>query len=139
MSKPASTDLVKKDPTSESTAWPWDRSPEKLIWEDPDSRLTCFVDRCHEGGRSWWHGYVEVGRNHPASGMWDDDEHLIQIDVHGGVTYSGPNPLSREPGTTWRIGFDCNHGREDHGLSLQYVVRECTKLARQLYEMAKPD
>lgn len=62
----------------------------------------------------WGNGYVAVPPGHPLHGMFYND---IDIDIHGGLTYSGPTD-NWQPGTLpeelvgkdyWAIGFDTAH------------------------------
>lgn len=115
----------------------WDQEPNMLLWEDPTTRLACLALRNtpEVGERVYWRGYVAVPEGHAAfKAPWDDD--LIEgLDVHCGVTYAGPDPLSgRSLSETWWLGFDCAYGRECR--DLRYVVRQCAHLARQLRESA---
>jgi hypothetical protein len=70
-------------------------------------------------------GYVRLPLGHPWHGQ--DRESLTLIDVHGGITYSGPDevPLGDEGHNAWWIGFDCSHARDlpDLDLPMEPAVR----------------
>lgn len=58
-----------------------------------------------------WCGYVRVPKGHPA---YAQDYDNIDVDVHGGLTYSA-NDFPIDDGELieegfWWIGFDCAHG-----------------------------
>jgi hypothetical protein len=63
-----------------------------------------------------WCGYVAVPPGHPWHGKsWHGDD-FPEIEVHGGVTFSGAcegdvchKPEPGEPDDVWWQGFDCNH------------------------------
>jgi hypothetical protein len=115
----------------------WDREPNMVLWEDPTTRLACLALRNTPDGdeRVYWRGYVGVPETHPAfKAPWDDGL-IDSLDVHGGVTYAGPDPLlDRKQSDTWWLGFDCAYGLECR--DLRYVVGQCAHLARQLWESA---
>ena len=93
-------------------------------------------------------GYVSVPAEHPMFGKHYDD---VEVDVHGGLTYS-----KAEDGA-WCFGYDCAHldDAKDPALmsdeykkvfrnwpdtggtikTLDFCVGECESLAKQLGEM----
>lgn len=89
-------------------------------------------------------GYVRVPDDHPLHGVdWSEaDFPEADLEVHGGVTFTGPHPLTD---SGWWIGFDCAHAGDAFGSegfriegvhrSLEYVIAECEKLARQIKEI----
>jgi len=91
-------------------------------------------------------GYVDLPSTHPWAGKHYSDESLCNVDVHGGLTYSGWT----EDGL-YRIGFDCYHyGDYSPGLKmplnsgaeyrdLGYVENECIRLAQQALEARGDD
>lgn len=102
-------------------------------------------------------GYVQVPQNHPLHAVEymqktealprdaDGDRIApeIHFDVHGCITYSDDHCPTMEPEEgEWWFGFDCGHvgdatmlslpGSGDVKRSLEYVVGQCEKLARQI-------
>src|SRR5262245_10708664 len=111
----------------------WDQEPNMLLWEVPTTQLAWLALRNTPGGdeRAYWCGYVGIPEGRPAFKATWDYGLIDSLDVHGGVTYAGPNPLlDRRLSETWWLGFDCAHGRECR--DLRYVVGQCAHLARQL-------
>lgn len=103
-------------------------------------------------------GYVGVGPDNPVFGDDYDSSVLENIIIHGGLTYAGGHGSYPVETTTptWWLGFDCAHlgdvsysgipeiddnpGYDWDGSpaifrSLEYCVRECEYLARQLSEL----
>ena len=104
-------------------------------------------------------GYVGVPSEHPLFGLnYDEIYSKFNIDVHGGLTFSGPGndpdgfPSKREQ---WFFGFDCAHVGDAKDLTImndeyrrafvtcpmidrgtikttEFVIRECISLANQL-------
>jgi hypothetical protein len=147
------------------TGWdsgPWDKEPDKVQWQDPDTGMPCLAVRNGHIGN--WCGYVGVAESHPFFGLDDSDE-KIDVQVHGGLIFSGfcaendkehgicHRPDPGEPDRVWWFGFDCCHafdlapgltatirkcGIDRFGIpgdkyrSLSYVKRECAELAKQL-------
>jgi hypothetical protein len=70
--------------------WPageWDNEPDKKQWLDKTTGLPCLIVRNNYGTLC---GYVGVPKSHPLHGkgyqsLYDDN---IDIDVHGGLTFS---------------------------------------------------
>lgn len=90
---------------------------------DPDSPHNVFKDN-----RMVWHcGYITVPEGHPCAGLFYDD---VDVKIHGGLTYSSERTF----------GFDTNHGWEkpEHQ-TLEYLKKQCRKLAKQLKEMEGED
>lgn len=52
-------------------------------------------------------GYVGISKD-DASGLYGEDYEEILVDCHGGLTFAGEHPLSKNPDIWW-IGFDCAH------------------------------
>ena len=89
-------------------------------------------------------GYVQVSNDSPLFGMNYDQ---VPVECHGGLTYSDvANDGSDYPVKSdgWWFGFDCWHA--DDGLigggtperperSLDYVVKQCESVAKQLVEI----
>lgn len=80
-----------------------------------------------------WNGYVSLPYSHPKFGC--RERAFIYIKVHGGVTYAaGSHRLG--DGNLWLIGFDTWHGWDiSNPKSLEWVISETRRLARQLKEM----
>lgn len=139
--------------TIDKSAWrrgEWDNEPDKVQWQDEATGLPCLVKR--NGMVGILCGYVGVDSSHPHYGKGYSE--LIDIDVHGGLTYAAGCshgdettnichiPSEGEPDNVWWFGFDCNHCFDfapgmpymgDGGYrNLAYVKSVCTQLARQL-------
>jgi hypothetical protein len=79
------------------------------LWRHYD--LWCLVILTDLGHRC---GYVGVPPGHPANAQFYDD---VPVDVHGGLTWAGPNAefwnraLENSDGVPdlWYLGFDCGH------------------------------
>ena len=84
-------------------------------------------------------GYVAIPPEHPH--YMQDYNNIEDIEVHGGLTYSGPAPdnvgkLTKEQRRLWWLGFDTAHAQDkDHPKDEAYVTVECCRLARQLFEL----
>ena len=72
----------------------------------------------------WWTGYVE--------NVDKKEIDTDQIEVHGGVTFNGGYPLGTTAGE-W-IGFDLNHFDDTGEESIDYVIEQCERLAREINE-----
>lgn len=145
-------------------SWPsgeWDGEPDKVQWEDAETKAPCLAVRNPRIGH--WCGYVGVPPAHPMHGKNYDD---ADVDVHGGLTFSDacrPHadeshgichvPGEGEEHNVWWFGFDCAHAGDtspnackmaaDLGYpftihpgeryrTLAYVQHECAQLAKQL-------
>lgn len=76
------------------------------------------------------------------------DELFYDIDVHGGVAYTGTleNPYAKDIRHNYVVGFDCNYApgrkypdcykvsKKDYK-DMNFVISECKKLAKQLKDM----
>lgn len=98
----------------------------------------------------YWNGYVGVPSDHP----WfkkDYNEALCghpgcyehtperEIDVHGGLTYSGDGKHFGGLGEYWWFGFDTGHSFDDPHFGgwtkdEKFVRIQCENLAKQLLE-----
>lgn len=127
---------------------------DKAIWTDEPDKLE-FVYRglqCQVRRHSRLKhlcGYVGVGKDHPAFGK-NYQELDDSIDVHRGLTFSCdilPGDMRQSAGPWW-FGFDCAHAGDfipiapvqpDSHLcvyrTMEYVRRECEKLAEQLADL----
>lgn len=82
-------------------------------------------------------GYVEIPKNHPA---FNKDYSELQIDCHGGLTFSGKlydlkdNPIVLNSG--WWIGFDCGHFSNDYIPFMQFLLNRYDKISIKNYKNA---
>lgn len=80
----------------------------------------------------WFCGYVVIPETHPLHRVEYDDTYNsnMDIEVHGGLTYSGDHILkSRE----WCLGFDCNHFMDTPDVQDEaYTKNEVIKMIEQL-------
>lgn len=113
---------------------PWESEPDEQLWRDDPSGFLCWARR---GPLDHWCAYVGVPEGHPAHGADYSD---VDVDVHGGLTFAGT--WDDHPGLWW-LGFDCAHlgdlvpgnpsrWRDEVYRDLEYVRRECARLAAQL-------
>lgn len=156
---------------------PWFNEPDYKRWRDGETQLQCLILRADSTGALC--GYVRLpknlakkmirhrrkfaffsstGRVYRRAGY--DMQALKGLDVHGGLTYSGPVTTrfrGKERGV-W-VGFDCAHfndltpildevmKRNGAGAlmtqrvctyrSFEYVTNEVHSLARQIKEIAQ--
>jgi len=128
----------------------WDDEPDKIQWQDEETKLPCLIVR--HSGSGHLCGYVGVDSQHP---LFEEDD--PKLDVHGGITFSNHchgnichKVEEGEDDNIWWLGFDCAHTgdyssmsysrdhraqfghTEDIYRSVFYVRRECQSLARQL-------
>lgn len=133
---------------------PWDDEYDKMQWVDPVTDLDCMILRNRMGNLC---GYVGVPESYP--GFGEDAEFVdLRHYVHGGITFTGRCveegdteerichiPFEGRPDPVWWFGFDCGHAFDliplfafrgvqlgDEYRTMQYVVNECTDLARSL-------
>lgn len=98
---------------------PWADEPDKLQWQDDETGLPCLIVRNPVGSLC---GYVGVPLGHPWHGLDNDDDELVDVEVHGGLTFSGACqegddsarrichiPSPGEADDVWWLGFDCAH------------------------------
>ena len=145
----------------DKTTWgdgPWQHEPDRAEWEH--AGLPCLAVRA--GGH--WCGYAAVPPGHPWYGVPYSEYDTVNVDVHGGLTYSDACqghvchvPKPGEPDDVWWFGFDCNHSgdyspqmavyarqqghdwyhdRTEQYRTLDYVRAEVNRLAEQLKERA---
>ena len=131
--------------TFERANWPhgeWDDEPDRAEWTDVDTKLPCLIVRNLSGALC---GYVGVPLDSTLA--YKEYNALDDIDVHGGLTYSGTCSgkicHDADEEAYW-FGFDTAHYGDycpalDSLLSgprvyqnIQYVTNEVTNLARQL-------
>ncbi len=94
---------------------PWDSEPDKIEWVDPETGYDCIIRRSPLGALC---GYVGIPESHALFGL-DYDDLNIDLEVHGGITWTGkPDgdevPIdirlaTEHPKQLWWIGFDCAH------------------------------
>lgn len=152
------------NPNIDKSSWgegPWLSEPDEMFWQDPTTNYFCAIIRHPTMGSL--NGYVNIPTSHPANRLDYDD---INVDVHGGLTYSGVmdfQHLSKEfprlPERAYWVGFDCAHAfdlvpamqafhailpRDEYFTTLHdtyrtidYVRAECEKLAAQLKAQEK--
>lgn len=128
---------------------PWESEGDRKEWTAHG--LKCLILR-HPSAKHLC-GYVGVPVGHPYHGLsedWADGEpHWPDLDVHGGVTWTGELPHDGSPDDPlWYIGFDCAHsGDLSPGWLLEFprhiepmywdmelVTEQTENLARQLAE-----
>jgi hypothetical protein len=74
------------------------------------------------------------------------EENFYNIEVHGGVTYTGRREFKQQNYTAdYVVGFDCGHAGdlapgiksfyEEVYRNIEYVSNECKNLAKQLKEL----
>lgn len=148
---------TKEYTTIDKSSWPsglWDYEPDKVQWEDEETKLPCLAVR--HGFSGHWCGYVGVTEDHP---HYKDEYNDVNASVHGGLTFSDMcqptadestgichTPGEGEPDHVWWFGFDCHHindlaPNDNYRLgdacyrTLSYVKEQCRFLAKQLKEM----
>lgn len=83
----------------------------------------------------WGNGYIGVPECHPWYGLEEDALYSeYDIQVHGGITYIGPNAPNQEPDGYWWIGFDTAHwGDSPTSCPKSYVEAETNRLYQQAW------
>jgi hypothetical protein len=133
------------------TGWgpgPWDGEPDRVMWAAAaPPHYRCMVSRA-DAELGHLNGYVAVRQGHPAHGLDCDNAALHEIEVHGGLTFTG-----RGVEDSWVLGFDCGHhldvqpGMDAHMTfaderwrpqykTIAYVRGEVERLAAQLARIA---
>jgi len=111
---------VKTWKTWDKTGWgegPWLEEADKVEWRDRETGLPCLIVRNRLGSLC---GYVGVPHDHPLYGSTRLEDDAPDVEVHGGVNYSGPCdgdeatgichvPRPGESDDVWWFGFDCGH------------------------------
>ena len=139
------------------TGGAWEDEPDKVVWVDDATGLDCMARRGPVGA---WCGYVGVTEVHPWHGQEDTwEDHLVDLDVHGGITFAAACHEDGDPetgichlsdtGPVWWFGFDTAHAYDawpmngpgpiegDEYRTLPYIVEQVQGLARQLAEAAR--
>lgn len=131
---------------------PWETEPDFLEFVDEDTGYRCFIRRNPELKHLC--GYVELPKEHKLYGKdyINNEEIFNEIDVHGGVTYTGEIRFKQQNYTIeYVVGFDCGHAGDYSPYSwstaiskalpyetykdIEYVTNECKNLAKQLKEL----
>lgn len=129
---------------------PWETEPDFFEFVDEDTGYKCFIQRHPELKHLC--GYVELPEKHKLYGETNvDNEFLLNLDVHGGVTYANTKRIKRyekHPNffiDKYVVGFDCGHAgdlvpgvknfRKEVYRNIEYVTNECKNLAKQLKEL----
>jgi hypothetical protein len=103
-------------------------------------------------------GYVGVPKTHPFFGLDYEQTGISGIEIHGGLTFSGPRPyfdiskqesdVSKQESDVWWFGFDCAHlhdlvpgmdlmlHSEQIYRNMAYVKTEVINLAYQLLKIS---
>ena len=145
---------------------PWASEPDKRQWLDAATGYPCLIRRAPKTGALC--GYVGVPESHPLFSVDYGDPRVVDILVHGGVTFADScdddedegigichRPGSDESDVVWWLGFDCAHGGDllpacrPHGWfvsrspgstyrDFEYVTHEVERLAAQLLALAGP-
>ena len=103
----------------DKTDWgdgPWQTESDKLQWVDEATGLDCLLVRTPMSGHLC--GYVGVPEDHL---LFGEDYDNVDVDVHGGLTFSGRCregqeetgichiPQPGRPDQVWWFGFDAAH------------------------------
>lgn len=127
---------------------PWETEPNFLKFIDGDTGYKCYIMRHPELKHLC--GYVELPKEHKLYGETNvDNEFLLNLDVHGGVTYAGRREFKQQNNTAdYVVGFDCGHAGDlapylynrnpligESYKDIKYVTNECQKLAKQLKKL----
>jgi hypothetical protein len=79
-------------------------------------------------------GYVKLEKTSNLFGKRYDE--LTHLEVHGGVTYAGPNLSLGLETPSWYIGFDCAHWCDrENPKNFEYVYEGLKSLSAQIYEV----
>jgi hypothetical protein len=74
-------------------------------------------------------GYIGIPPEHP---WFVKDYDSIEVNVHGGLTYSANRAPNEKPDGFWWIGFDTCHGGDNKfNCDLTYCQREIENLKQQ--------
>ena len=120
---------------------PWNTEEDHAVWVDPTTDLDCMIHRGPSGALC---GYVGVGPGHPWHGKDYDD---IDVDVHGGLTYSNACqedgeichvPAEGRSHDIWWLGFDCAHAL-DVSPRMDADLRELRKRVPDLPDLSRDE
>lgn len=105
---------------------------DKIVCADLYKGYKYYIRRRSLDFRDFYCGYVEIPKDHICYGVDEDD--LEEINVHGGLTFSGYLDFSDE----YLLGFDCAHAGDDTSVEdANYTANECERLIDQLEEISK--
>ena len=128
----------------------WEIEPDYLHCIDEETGYFYYIYRDPEFKHLC--GYVEIPNTHKVYWLSYMDELFYDIDVHGGVAYTGTleNPYAKDIRHNYVVGFDCNYAgdyapgrkypdcykvsKKDYK-DMDFVISECKKLAKQLKDM----
>lgn len=100
---------------------PWLTEP---LYEPQNFEYKGYTIWLNRGPSGAWNGYIGV----PLDSHYAQDENYDELDVHGGVTWNGPDlPFSNDDKNTqsfW-IGFDCGHWNDYQPIYEQFFKKEC--------------
>ena len=74
--------------------------------------VTCQIEKGGPTYRRHRCGYVAIPSGHQLHGKSYDDDVFCDVDVHGGLTFSGTSgdrPIESIDSSDWLLGFDCAH------------------------------
>lgn len=81
--------------------------------------------------RNWYTGYVIIPKGHKFYGVDDADEDVMNLEVHGEITFADVLPEVGE----FALGFDCAHfGDNPFDNDERYACEECENLIQQIKE-----
>ena len=81
--------------------------------------------------RNWYTGYVIIPKGHKFYEADDMDEDVMDLEVHGGITFADVLPEVGE----FALGFDCAHFRDNpFDNDDRYVSEECKNLIKEIKE-----
>lgn len=99
------------------------------------------------GQCGFWCGYVGIDKDNGFYGLDYDDSYYMNLEVHGGVTFSGERAdatVQNENMGLWFFGFDCGHHNDKTKLNprgvernLDFVKENCQKLLDELTSSAE--
>lgn len=101
---------------------PWLDEPDLVAWREPSTGYQCLILRGPLGSLC---GYVRVPRGHALHGKGYNQRRVRNVDVHGGLTFSGCLGGRKMKRGHW-FGFDCAHAFDVvPGMpSLQFMFEE---------------
>ena len=125
---------------------PWETEPDFLEFVDESTGYRCFIQRHPELKHLC--GYVELPKEHKLYGETNvDNKFLLNLDVHGGVTYAGKknfsysltknclgkNSLEICFTVDFVVGFDCAHAGDYSPYSLPFLGMN-KRIANETYK-----
>lgn len=107
--------------------------PFKIEKEWEHAGLKCAVVQAREASHRC--GYVRVPSTHMLYQKHYDDG-LVDVQVHGGLTFAEQEPCTHEDGSGWWFGFDCAHSG-DEMLDPLVTREQLSEATRSLYDIHK--